>query len=134
MAQAKTITKRALTSGDAGPTVLAAGVRVRGRVSGEGDVTVEGFLEGTVHVSGELFVAEGATVRSNEALQAGSATIGGPVEGGVTAAGSVHLTASSRVSGDLSGAAVTIEEGAEFAGRIDAAFDLPAELVGGRGR
>ena len=81
-----------------------------------------------------LSVAEGATVLSAEALEAGSATIGGHVEGGISAGGAVHLTASSRVRGDLKGSEVSIEEGAEFAGRIDAIFDLPAELGGVRGR
>ena len=56
------------------------------------------------------------------------------VEGGISAGGAVHLTASSRVRGDLKGSEVSIEEGAEFAGRIDAIFDLPAELGGVRGR
>jgi hypothetical protein len=134
MAQAKTITKRVLGPGDAGPTVLSASVRIRGRLSGEGDVTVEGSIEGAVSVSGELVVAEGATILATEALEAGSATIGGHVEGGITAGGAVHLTASSRVRGDLKGSEVSIEEGAEFAGRIDAIFDLPAELGGVRGR
>ena len=45
--------------------VIAAGTRVHGRVSGDGDVTVEGHLEGEVTVRGELFIAEGGRVVSD---------------------------------------------------------------------
>ena len=37
---------------------------------------------------------------------------------------------SARVTGDMLGAEVILEEGAVFTGRIEAEFDLPAELTG----
>lgn len=116
------------------PSVLGAGVRIRGRLSGEGDVTIEGSVDGAVSVTGELHVAEGASVQSDEALRAHSASIAGVVTGGVLAVGPVRLSRTARVRGDLKGSEISVEEGAEFSGRIDADFELPAELSGGRGR
>lgn len=105
---------------------------MRGRLTGDGDVTVEGTIEGAVSVTGALIVAAGASISSEDALQARTAVIAGNVEGGVVAQGNVRLMASARVRGDLKGAEISIDEGADFQGRIDASFELPAELAGGR--
>jgi cytoskeletal protein CcmA (bactofilin family) len=128
MAQAKT--SRSTRSSD-GPSVLGASVQVRGRVTGDGDLTIEGSIDGTVVVSGELVIASGASVSSDEPLTARSAQIAGTVTGGVIAQGPVRLSSTAHVRGDLKGSEISIDEGAEFEGRIDAAFDLPAELAGG---
>ncbi len=40
------------------------------------------------------------------------------------------MRATAEVEGNLSGAEVSLDEGASFHGRIDAEFDLPAELGG----
>lgn len=133
MAAAKTFPRSAQGASDAGPSVLGASVRIRGRVRGEGDVTIEGVVEGSVSVSGELVVAEGASVVSPEAVVAAAASIGGHLEGGVVAEGAIRLASTARVVGDLKAAEVSLDEGAEFSGRIDADFELPASL-GGRGR
>lgn len=136
MAQGKTISRGSATSG--GPSVLGASVSVRGRLTGDGDVTVEGTVHGSVAVSGALIVAQNASIQSDDALQARTAVIAGHVEGGIVAQGTVRLTATARVRGDLTGTEISIDEGAEFQGRLDASFELPAELSGsthtGRGR
>ena len=54
--------------------------------------------------------------------------VSGTLEGDVDARGPVALRATAEVEGNLSGAEVSIEEGASFHGRIEAEFDLPAEL------
>jgi len=122
---------RVSRSGDAGPSVLGASVTVRGRVTGDGDLTIEGSVDGNVVVSGELVVAAGASVSSDGPLAVGTAHIAGTVTGGIVAQGAVRLAPTAHVRGDLKGSEISIDEGAEYEGRIDAAFDLPAELAGG---
>ncbi len=130
MAQARTTSSRS-ARGDV--AVLGAGVRVRGRISGEGDLTIEGTVEGDILVRGELTVADGASVTS-EQLEASSVTLGGQVQSHVNATGPVRVLATARVRGDLRGSEISIEEGAQVSGRIDAEFELPPELGGGRSR
>ena len=60
--------------------------------------------------------------------------IGGALTGDVAATGAVVIRASAKVAGNMSGAEVSLEEGASFSGRIEAEFDLPAELAGRQGR
>jgi cytoskeletal protein CcmA (bactofilin family) len=46
----------------------------------------------------------------------------------VNASGAVRLGPTARVRGDLRASEVSIDQGAQFAGRIDADFELPAAL------
>ena len=52
-------------------------------------------------------------------------TIGGELAGDVTARGAVVVRAGAKVTGNLGGSEVSLEEGASFEGRIDAELDLP---------
>jgi cytoskeletal protein CcmA (bactofilin family) len=108
---------------------IGSSARIRGRVVGEGNLLVEGRLEGELAIRGDLTIAEGASVTS-EAIEAHSVTIAGALEGDVAASGTVRIAAGARVRGNLRGTAVSIEDGAGFTGRLDCEFDLPPELGG----
>jgi cytoskeletal protein CcmA (bactofilin family) len=117
---------------DSTGSVLGRGTRVRGRVQGDGDLRVEGQIEGDVNLSGELVIDDGAEVTGD--VEALAVTIGGALRGDVSARGAVTIRASARVAGNLGGTEVSLEEGAEFSGRIEAEFDMPAELGGPSGK
>lgn len=117
---------------DAREAVIGRTTRVRGRVSGDGDLVVEGTIDGDVTVSGDVTVGESATLSSN--VDANAVTVRGAVEGDVRARGAIRIEAGARVRGDVSGGSFALDEGAEFAGRIDLQFDLPPELGGGSSR
>ena len=110
MAQARTSTSR---TGDASGARIGSGARVRGRIHGDGDLVVEGQVEGDLAIRGELTIAEGASVAS-ESIEAQSVVVAGALDGDVAASGTVRLVAGSRVRGNLKGSAVSIEEGARF--------------------
>ena len=102
---------------------------MRGRIQGDGDLVIEGYVEGSVTIRGDLTVAEGATV-SAETVSAVAVTIAGTLEGNLSATGVVRLASSARVRGDVEGNAVTIDDGARFTGRLECEFELPPELGG----
>lgn len=110
--------------------VIGRSTRVRGRVDGDGDLRVEGELEGDVALRGDLTVEDGGRLTSR--VDAQEVTVRGAIEGDVRAR-SVHVEAGGRIRGDITSDAITIEEGAEIAGRLEAEFDLPAELAGAGG-
>ena len=127
MAQARTTTAhRGAETRDAR---IGSGTRIRGKIHGDGDLVVEGSIEGDVVIRGDLTIAESATVTS-EAVEAQAVTVAGALQGDVAATGQVRLSAGSRVRGNLRGSSVSIEEGARFSGRLDCEFDLPPELGG----
>jgi cytoskeletal protein CcmA (bactofilin family) len=125
MAQTRT-TARGVNGGEA---CIGSGARVRGRVHGDGNLVVEGHVEGELAIRGDLTIAEGASVTS-DAVEAHAVTIAGTLEGDVAATGAVRLATGARVRGNLRGTAVSIDEGARYSGRLDCEFDLPPELGG----
>ena len=131
MAQTRSVSR----SSDAGARI-GSGARIRGRIQGDGDLTIEGTVEGEIALRGNLTIADGGSVTSD--IEAQEVVISGALEGNVNASGHVRVATGSKVRGDLRGSSVAIEEGAEYAGRLECEFDLPAELEGssstGRGR
>jgi cytoskeletal protein CcmA (bactofilin family) len=113
----------------ANPASLGAGTRVRGRVTGDGDLVIHGRVEGEVRLSGALFIAEGASVVSD--IDASELKVAGTLEGDVNVRGDVVILAGAKVRGDLKGASVSLEEGADFTGQLDSDFSLPSELTRG---
>ena len=112
---------------DAEESVLGRGARVRGRVTGEGSLRIEGQVEGDVALGGDLSIEEGAVITGN--VEASAVSISGALTGDVSARGAVAIRGTARVTGNMGGAEVSLEEGAAFSGRIEAEFDLPPELV-----
>ena len=107
--------------------MLGKGIRVRGRVRGDGDLRVEGTIEGDILVSGAFELGAGATVQG--AIQAAAVTVAGAVEGDVAADGPVAIAASGRVRGDVKASELTLDEGGVFVGRIDTDFELPDAIA-----
>ena len=124
MAQARTTAH----SGAAREATIGGGARVHGKITGDGNLLVEGQVEGEIAVRGDLTIVEGGTVTSD--VEAHAVRIAGALEGDVRASGNVHIVSGARVRGDVKGAEVAIDEGAQFAGRLDCDFELPKELEG----
>src|SRR5262249_42431294 len=125
MARGSTATRSSTQRTD-GASVLGKGARVRGRVQGSGDLRVEGRIDGDVTVTGDLVIDDGGGVTGD--VDAASVVISGALTGDV-ARGPASIGATAQVSGNMGGSEVSLEEGAVFSGRIEAEFDLPAELT-----
>jgi cytoskeletal protein CcmA (bactofilin family) len=128
MAQTRTAASGA--HNDRADARIGSAARVRGRIQGEGNLVIEGHVEGDVTLRGDLTIAEGATVTA-ETIEARAVLVAGSLEGSVSASGAVRLGASSRVRGDLQGSSIVIDDGARFSGKLEVEFDLPPELAGG---
>ena len=114
--------------GTRGDAIIGRTTRVRARVSGEGNLVIEGNVEGDISIQGDLTIAEGG--RATSSIEAAGVTLRGELDGDVRATGTVRIEAGARVRGDMQGESVSLEEGAEFVGRLDATFELPSELGG----
>ncbi len=108
-------------------TILGSDTRVHGRVTGEGDIVIDGTVEGDITVSGHVTIGEHGKVGGGS-VDGHDVTVEGTIEGEVRASGLVHIGSGAKVRGDLSGATIGIDEGASFAGRIECDVELPAQL------
>jgi cytoskeletal protein CcmA (bactofilin family) len=124
---------RTRSAGNAGGDVssIGPGTRIRGRVTGDGDLVIGGHVEGDVLVRGDVTIADGASCTSN--VEGHAVTVAGELSGDVTASGAVTISATARLRGDVHGATISLEDGASFAGRIECDFELPEGLGDGRG-
>ena len=105
-------------------SLVAEGVRLRGDLATEGDLHLDGALEGDLRV-GQLTVGETGAVTGT--IQADSIEIRGRVTGTI-AARHVRLWATARVDGDISSSELAIEAGAHFVGRSLALAAEPTSL------
>ncbi|MFO0554812.1 MAG: polymer-forming cytoskeletal protein [Polyangiaceae bacterium] len=129
--------RRAQTSHDAVSSnvsdrdTIGRGVRIRGRVSGDADLLLDGEIEGDVKLGGALELGPGGAVTGN--VHANSVVVEGSITGDIEATGAVAIRAGARVSGNVAGAEISLDEGAVFAGRIEADFEMPDGLLPGAG-
>jgi cytoskeletal protein CcmA (bactofilin family) len=126
MAHARTATRSGSSGGDA---LIGATTQIRGRITGDGDLTIAGNVEGDITLRGNLTIEGGGTATSN--VDAAAVTVSGALEGDVNASGQVVITREARVRGNVRGSGVAIEDGAQFSGRLDCEFELPEGLSGG---
>ena len=94
------------------PSIISAGLRIVGDLVSEGDVQVDGTVEGDVH-GRSIIVSEGAAVIGQ--LIAESVCIRGSIDGKITA-DKVELGKTAKVIGDIIHSDLTIQSGAYLEG------------------
>ena len=97
---------------------------VKGRITGDEDLTVRGTVEGSLKLSKSLTVEKGATV--NASVEAVRVVLSGELTGNVDAGEHIRVDSGASLIGDVSCPKIAIAEGAHFEGRIDMAFDIPS--------
>lgn len=100
-----------------GPSVIGPGTEIVGHVDMRGDLRVEGRIEGTVSVEGEVVISERGSVEGE--IDADEVVLEGRVEGSVRARGSARFRSGCRMRGDVTSPVVEIEEGGLLDGRVD---------------
>ena len=94
-------------------TIIAEGLKIKGSVSAEGLVEVNGQIEGDVHCT-SLFVSPKAVI--NGGVEADRVVVNGRVEGPIHG-NEVVLKSNAHVVGDIKHKHLSIERGAYFEGR-----------------
>lgn len=105
-------------SGAERPTHLSKTILLKGSITGNEDLFVDGKLEGSVELpNNSLTVGVNGQVQAN--VNAREVVILGKLNGNVTAADRVEIRAQGALTGDVSAARISIEDGAFFKGGID---------------
>ena len=101
-----------------GPSVLGPGLVFKGELSAREDLLIQGRIEGSIHHSQQnLTIAKGGHVKAN--IQAKRIIVEGTLEGDLAGTEAVLVRASGVVRGNIVSPRVTLEDGANFKGRID---------------
>lgn len=99
------------------PTVVAAGSKITGHVSGTTELVVEGEIDGEIHLDSRVVVGSGGFVQGQ--IQARSVQVGGRVIGDIRGSERVEVLASGSLEGDVIAPRVVIAEGAFFKGKVE---------------
>ena len=97
---------------------IGKSVVIKGELNGSEDLTIEGQVEGTIHLR-EHILTIGANGRIKAQVFAKSVVVLGQVTGNVTATEKVDIRDNGSVDGDIVAPRVAIAEGAHFRGSVD---------------
>jgi cytoskeletal protein CcmA (bactofilin family) len=100
-----------------GPTHVAGGTRLSGKIHGNADVIVDGELEGLIQVEADVTVGPEGRVKGD--IEARSVRIAGSVSGNLKGAERVEILGSGKLQGDVSAPRVILAEGAFFRGNVE---------------
>jgi cytoskeletal protein CcmA (bactofilin family) len=101
-----------------GSTVIGKSVIIRGEVSGNEDLYIDGDVEGTVTLAeNRLTIGPNARVRADISVR--DVIVFGHLTGNVQATGRVDLRQSALVKGDILAGRLSIEESAVLTGRVE---------------
>ncbi len=95
-------------------TIISAGVMLEGKISSNGNVRIDGQVNGNINAKGNVTV--GAQGEIDGEINAQIIMVGGKVSGSVNANEKVILEATSALKGDIITKILVIEEGAVFEG------------------
>lgn len=103
-------------AGNEAETIIAASVKVEGDFTSQGNVLIEGVVEGSLKTERNLRVGEKAKINAD--VMAANATIAGEVRGNMNVTEKLELEPTARIFGDVKTKILTVSAGAEVNGRI----------------
>jgi cytoskeletal protein CcmA (bactofilin family) len=96
---------------------IGAKTTIKGEITGDEDVLVEGTVEGQIRISRDLRVGPGGIVRAT--VEAQSVVVSGEIVGDCFAVSRVEIQASGKLTGNIRAPKIVVAEGAMFKGNSD---------------
>lgn len=97
-------------------TIIAASVKVEGDFQSQGNVHIEGVVEGSLRTERDLRVGERARISAD--VWAANAIVAGEIRGNIAASERIELEPTARVYGDVRTKVLVVASGATVNGRI----------------
>ncbi len=97
-------------------TIIGAEAKVTGRIETKGACRIDGYLEGGIASECEVCIAEKASVKGD--VSGKSIIVAGEVTGDVSSVESVEIKKGGKVSGNIAGTRLIVDEGASYKGRV----------------
>lgn len=95
-------------------TIIGSGVKVKGNMSSEHDIIIDGQLSGNVKTKGALTIGVNALIKGN--IAARDVSISGQLDGDTKASNHVAISETGRVLGNIACGEISIASGGVFMG------------------
>jgi cytoskeletal protein CcmA (bactofilin family) len=101
------------------PACVSQGIKIKGEVVGTEDLFIDGTIEGKVTIANSS-VTVGPNGKVKAEITAREVVLRGVAEGKFTADERIQIWHTARVEGDLKSQRISIEDGAELHGKVEA--------------
>lgn len=96
-------------------TIIGPSVKVEGNFKGDGNINIEGMVQGSIKTNHNLTVGSSAKIKAE--VDANNLFLAGEIKGNVRIKEKTTLTSSARIIGNLDTKILTVEEGALINGK-----------------
>ena len=103
--------------------IIGAGTVIEGDIKSDGDIRIDGTLNGSLMTKGKLVLGTTGMVDGEVACQ--NADISGTINGKIKVAELLSLKTTSKLTGDITTNKLSIEPGANFSGSCAIAGSVP---------
>ncbi len=97
-------------------TVIGASIKVKGNFHGQGNIIIEGSLEGSLKTDASIFIGEKAKVVAS--VEARDLIVNGEIKGNVSVKNYLSLGSTAKINGDIQYGELSIEKGAIINGQL----------------
>ena len=96
-------------------TIIGPSIKIKGNFHGQGNIIIEGIVEGSVKTNNFLLIKDKAKIMAN--IEAKEAKVGGEINGNIKIQDYLEITSSSKIHGDIECSSISIAKGAIFNGK-----------------
>ncbi len=97
-------------------TVIGSAIKVKGNFHGQGNIVIEGVLEGSLKTNANIFIGEKARVTAS--VEAKDLIVNGEIKGNVRVSNYLSLGGTAKITGDIQYSEISIEKGAIINGQL----------------
>jgi len=90
-------------------TLVGKDVLVKGNLISDGDIQINGHLDGQIETSKDVIISEQAKIKAN--IKANNVYVAGEVTGNIETKGKLEILETGRVNGDVTSQSLSIEPG-----------------------
>ena len=108
-----------------GINIIGVGTKITGDVNSNGDVRVDGSLNGKLITKGKVVIGETGKVKGE--INCKNSDVEGSIEGKITVAQLLSLKSKARIHGDIIATKLAIEPGCQFTGNCAMNTGSPAD-------
>ncbi len=108
-------------------TVIGANTNIVGTLKSDGNIRIDGTVEGDIEILGNLIIGE--TGRVIATIKAQNVHVSGAVKGEITAVEQLEISPTGKIWGDITTAALHIEPGGLFRGQSAMSTNIDEPLL-----
>lgn len=97
-------------------TIIGASIKVKGNFQGQGDIVVEGTLEGSLKTDSSIFIGDQAKIMAN--IESRDCIVNGEIHGNLKIKNYLAIGATAKIYGDIQYNEISIEKGGIVSGQF----------------